>query len=237
MRRFLVGIFCVFLLAGGVAAATNFPALTGRVVDNAHLLSNSARQQLEQQLADYEQGTSNQVVVTTVPSLEGLAIEEYGVQLGRYWHIGQQGKDNGVLLIIAPKEHEARIEVGYGLEGVLTDALSSQIIQSVILPNFRAGNMEKGVVDGTQAILYVLGGKSIAAPVVSALPDSAPIHAWQLYLILFGIVFYLWLCVRHPAMAWFLARSVLSFGGGSRGGNSFSGGGGSFGGGGASGRW
>jgi uncharacterized protein len=237
MRRFFTGFCFVLLLCGGVLAAPNLPALTGRVIDNAHLLSAGAHQQLEQALADYEQGTTNQVVVTTVPSLDGVAIEEYGVQLGRYWHIGQKGKDNGVLLIIAPKEHQAHIEVGYGLEGVLTDALSSQIIQGVILPDFRAGNMEKGVVDGTQAVLSVLGGKSMPAAPVAPHPSS-PIQAWHILLVLLGIVGYIWLCIRHPDIAWFLFRVAISFGGrSSSGSGGFGGGGGSFGGGGASGRW
>lgn len=233
MRQFFIGLCGVILLAWSAIAAPNFPALTGRVVDDAHILSARTHQQLEQSLADYEAGTSNQVVVATLSSLGGLAIEEYGVQLGRQWQIGQKGKDNGVLLIVAPNEHEVRIEVGYGLEGTLTDAASSQIINQIILPDFRAKNMEKGVVDGTQAVLSVLGGKGI--PAHAATP---PLTKWQLLLILFCVIGFIWLCIRHPIIAWWIFDSAIRFGGSSgRGGGGFSGGGGSFGGGGASGRW
>ena len=235
MRRFLLGFCCFLLFSGGVLAAPNFPALTGHVVDNARLLSSGAHTQLEQELSYYEQSTTNQVVVATIPSLNGMAIEEYGVQLGRYWHIGQKGKDNGVLLLIAPNEHAARIEVGYGLEGVLTDAQSNQIIRGVILQDFRAGNKEKAIVDGTHAILAVLG-KNIEAPVTS---QPSPIKAWHLLLVLIGIIGYIWLCIQRPDIAWFLFRVAIDIecSSSSRSGGGFSGGGGSFGGGGASGRW
>jgi uncharacterized protein len=237
MRQFFTGL-CVVLLCGYAFATPDFPALTGRIVDNAHILSPSVVQPLEQELAGYEQSTGNQVIVTTVPSLDGMAIEEYGVELGRHWHIGQKGQDNGVLLIVAPKEQQVRIEVGYGLEGQLTDAASSQIINTVILPDFRAGNMGKGVVDGTHAIVSALGGT--AAPVPQPHYSSSPIQAWHILLVLLGIVFYIWLCITHPDIAWFLFRVAMCFGGGggsSRSGGFDGGGGGSFGGGGASGRW
>lgn len=162
--------FVLFLLCGALAfAAPQFPVLTGRVVDDAHILSETTVQSLDQMLADYERGTSNQVVVVTIPSLGGDAIEDYGYQLGRFWQIGQKEKNNGTLLIIAPNERKVRIEVGYGLEPVLTDAASSEIVNGIILAAFRSGNMEQGIIDGTQAILSVLGGKGI--PVVQQ-PDG-----------------------------------------------------------------
>ena len=141
-----LALTATLLLWSAVAiAALHFPALTGHVVDDAHLLSAGTAQSLESQLSDYENGTTNQVVVATLPSLQSTAIEDYGYQLGRYWGIGQKGKNNGVLLIIAPNEHKVRIEVGYGLEGTLTDAQSSQIVQSIILPAFKSGNFEGGI--------------------------------------------------------------------------------------------
>lgn len=139
-------------------AAPEFPALSGRVVDQARLLSDSTERQLTSLLAEHEQKTSNQVVVVTLGSLQGYDIAEFGYQLGRHWAIGQEGKDNGVLLIVAPNERKARIEVGYGLEGTLTDALSTNIIESEITPRFKQGDMEGGILAGTRAILGTIEG-------------------------------------------------------------------------------
>ncbi|MBK8162870.1 MAG: TPM domain-containing protein [Gammaproteobacteria bacterium] len=154
----LAAAAAALLFASALGAAIAFPALTGRVVDQAAILPAAARAGLEQLLAAHEQSTSNQVVVVTLESLQGHAIEDYGYQLGRYWGIGQEGRDNGVLLIIAPAERKVRIEVGYGLEGTLTDALASNIIQRVVLPRFRQGDMAAGTVEGARAILQVIEG-------------------------------------------------------------------------------
>lgn len=140
------------------AAAIEFPALTGRVVDEANLLSPGTRAQLTERLAQHERETSNQLVIVTIKSLQGLPIEDYGYQLGRAWGIGQEKRNNGVLLIVAPNERKVRIEVGYGLEGALTDVQSHLIIQNAILPRFREGNFEAGIVEGTDAILGTLAG-------------------------------------------------------------------------------
>ena len=137
-------------------AALSFPPLAGRVVDDAHVLSADAQQQITSELADLEAKTGRQVVVVTVPSLQGDAIEDYGYQLGRAWGIGQKGQNNGALFIVAPTEHKVRVEVGYGLEPVLTDALSSLILPEKVLPKFRSGDVQGGVVDGTQAIVQQL---------------------------------------------------------------------------------
>ncbi len=225
-------------------AAISFPALSGRVVDNAHMLSDGTVQSLTQLLAEYENGTTNQVVVVTVPDLQAGTIEDYGYQLGRHWQIGQKGKNNGALLIVAPKEHKVRIEVGYGLEPLLTDAASSQIVQQVILPDFRAGQMEKGVIDGTQAMLDVLGGK----PVVAA-PEQQD-SSGDLFALIFLAGLLLLMAIRFPAATAYLLLNMSSsrisgsrYGGynsgsgGSSFGGGFSGGGGSFGGGGSTGSW
>jgi len=159
MAGWMRSALLLLLLPLVVQAAPQFPALSGRVVDEAGLLSPQAQNRLTQLLAGHEQAAGNQVVVVTVKSLQGYPIEDYGYQLGRHWGIGQKQTNNGVLLIVAPNEHKVRIEVGYGLEGVLTDALSHQIIQNVILPAFKAGKYEQGIVAGTQAIVDVLGGQ------------------------------------------------------------------------------
>jgi uncharacterized protein len=149
-------LFSVFLAAPALAAP-KFPPLTGRVVDDAQMLSPAAEARLTQELAVLEQQTGHQLVVATLPDLQGYEIEDYGYQLLRTWGIGRKGEDDGAILIVAPNQKKVRIEVGYGLEPVLTDALSSLIIQRAILPAFKAGDMEKGVVDGTEAIARQIG--------------------------------------------------------------------------------
>jgi uncharacterized protein len=151
-------LLLLLVCTANALAAADFPSLTGRVVDAASLLPEDVQQQLEQQLEQHEQETSNQVVVVTLPSLQGYAIDDYGYQLGRHWGIGQAERDNGVLLIVAPNEREVRIEVGYGLEGVLTDAGSHAIIEDVMLPQFRDNHYEAGILQGVNAILGTLQG-------------------------------------------------------------------------------
>jgi uncharacterized protein len=144
---------------GAVCAAPQFPALTGRVVDEVGLLSASARTKLTQLSEQHERATSNQLVVAVVKSLQGYPIEDYGFQLGRHWGIGRKGTNNGVILLVAPNEREVRIEVGYGLEGALTDALASNIIQTQIIPEFKRGDYESGIVAGAQAIAAAVAGE------------------------------------------------------------------------------
>lgn len=151
-------LFLLLALALPLQAAPEFPALTGRVVDQADILTPQTENRLNSLLAQQEQATSNQVVVVTLRSLQGYAIEDYGYQLGRHWGIGQKENDNGVLLIVAPNERKVRIEVGYGLEGSLTDALSKNIIETVITPRFKQGDMNGGVLEGTRAILSAIEG-------------------------------------------------------------------------------
>ena len=154
--RALVSLLCVVSCA--LYAEADFPALNDRVTDTARLLTPSMRNTLINELAAHERASSNQVVVVTVTSLQGYSIDDFGNRLGRHWGIGQKERDNGVLLIVAPNERKVRIEVGYGLEGTLTDALSHSIIQTVILPEFKNNNMEQGIVDGTRAIVQALEG-------------------------------------------------------------------------------
>ena len=136
------------------AAAGGYPALTGRVVDAAHVLSSDASIALERELADAEQKTKHQMVIVTVSSLGGHTIEDFGHDLGNSWGIGRKDVNDGVLLIVAPNERKVRIEVGYGLEGVLRDEEAGHIIQNDILPRFRAGDLSGGIVAGTKAVLH-----------------------------------------------------------------------------------
>lgn len=216
-------------------AAPPFPALTGQVVDQVGVLSASTRLELESLISAQLDATSNQVVVVTLDSLQGYEISDYGYQLGRYWGIGQQGRDNGVLLIIAPNERKVRIEVGYGLEGHLTDALSHNIIQTRILPLFRQGDFGQGAINGAKAILEAIDGTY--EPQDEQQSDWGPVLMFLLIVVIF------FLMTRHSERiynnnpgryGW--SRHYPS-GGGFGGGGGFSGGGGSFGGGGASGGW
>jgi uncharacterized protein len=221
------------LVASAALAEPKFPALTGRVVDGANLLSPAARTDLELKLKGLEDATSDQLVVVTLNSLEGYDIADYGYQLGRTWGIGQSGqvkntqgetyKDNGVLLIVAPNERKIRIEVGYGLEPVLTDAMSSVIIQQAILPAFKQGNFEAGIVQGADAIISQLSldrgvaiQKAQAAQAQMAENSGRRVPSWiVILLVLFFVLF---------SRGWlpFLLGSAL---------------GGGFGGGGSSGGW
>ncbi|MBU1377422.1 MAG: TPM domain-containing protein [Alphaproteobacteria bacterium] len=157
LHRLWVAVGLALVLPTLAFAAPKFPPLTGRVVDDAQILSPAAEAKLTQELAALEQQTGHQLVVATLPDLQGYEIEDYGYQLLRTWGIGRKGQDDGAILIVAPSQRKVRIEVGYGLEPVLTDALSSFIIQRAILPAFKAGDMEKGVVDGTEQIIKQIG--------------------------------------------------------------------------------
>src|SRR5690349_13007911 len=178
MVRFLS---ILFLLTGFVAPALAeppIPTLTGRVVDQAGILDRATIDAITQQTAGYEAATGKQLVVVTLPSLKGYPIEDWGLALGRGWGIGQKGKNNGVLLIVAPNDRELRIEVGYGLEGDLPDATANTIIQSEIIPHFKRSDMKGGVRAGVTAILAALGGSyrptKLASPASgNAFPSGA----------------------------------------------------------------
>jgi len=225
-------------------AALSFPPLTGRVVDEAGILSSSTRETLTSLLAEHERQTGNQVVVATLSSLQGATIEQYGYQLGRAWGIGVKGKNNGALIIVSPTTHDVRIEVGYGLEGTLTDAQSKLIIENVMLPSFRKGDYDGGVLNGTITVLQALGGHPSAS--VSAPPESdeQPDSGSGGHIPIIVIIIILWLVFGRFFWPLFFLGGLGGWGrgggyGGGFGGSSggFSGGGGSFGGGGASGHW
>jgi uncharacterized protein len=142
--------------AAPLAPIAGLPALTGRVVDNAGLLTPADEARLSAQLTALEQRTSDQLVIVTTPSLGGRTIDQYGLALGNGWHIGERSNDNGVLLIVAPAERQVRIEVGYGLEAILTNARAGQIIHDVVLPHFRRSQWRGGIEAGSQAIIATL---------------------------------------------------------------------------------
>ena len=173
MRR--AALLAVALAAPALAQGLEVPPLTGRVVDRADVLGASAEAALAARLEAHEDSTSNQVVVLTVPSLEGEVLEPYATRVFRTWGLGQAGQDNGVLLLVAIADRELRIEVGYGLEGSLTDAAAGAIIRSEIVPRFREGDFEGGVLAGVEAILGRLDG-TVAPPRLASGDPGAPTH-------------------------------------------------------------
>jgi len=252
MRFVFLAAAWLFFIAMPAAAAPTFPPLTGRVVDDAGILSDDTKDRLTSMLEQQEKQTGVQVVVATIKSLQGYDIDDYGYQLGRKWGIGQKGKDNGVVILVAPNDRKMRIDVGYGNEGQLTDAQSKLIIAEIMTPYFKRGDYDGGVLAGTDAVLKAIGGATIDPNAYA--PSDAGMGAHRNPVGL-GIIPILLLIVLFWIGGWrFLAGlligSALSgrggwggggFGGGGWGGGSggggFSGGGGSFGGGGASGSW
>lgn len=248
----------LFLATAATAATPKFPPLTGRVVDEAHILSPAAAEKLTAELGDLEQKTGRQLVVATIPDLQGYEIEDYGYQLGRAWQLGRKGVNDGAILLLAPNQHKVRIEVGYGLEPVLTDALTSVILQRKVLPQFRSGHMEQGVVDGAEALIAQLSLPDDQAKAQVAKAEAAPpapqygarnvgphIPVIIIILVIFWVISAL--LRRGGGGLWWLPFLFLGgrgggwgegggWGGGG-GGGGFSGGGGSFGGGGSSGSW
>jgi len=255
---FLLGSLLLALFAS-VADAQTFPALTGRVVDAAHFLPADVAAKLDQQLAALETQSQRQLVVATIPDLQGYDIEDYGYRLGRAWGLGDKKRNDGIVLIVAPKERKVRIEVGYGLEATVTDGLSELIIQKIILPKFKAGDMPGGIEAGTAALIQQLTlpadqAQKIAA---SAQPAPAPTQSNQIGPALlwlgFILLFFIIPMVRRmrgggqrygggsglgPVLLWgamsgLAGRSGGGWGGGDDRGGGFGGGGGFSGGGGS----
>jgi uncharacterized protein len=237
-RRTSARAVFVLLFACGAALAAElvFPNLTGRVVDQAGLLDAAQEATLAAKLEALEEKTTDQFVVVTLNSLQDTSIEDFGYRLGRHWAIGQKDKNNGVLLIVAPNERKVRIEVGYGLEGVLTDALTRLIVETSIAPRFRDGDMEGGILAGADDVIAVLSGDAAA---IAERQPSWPRIVNEMFVTIFIIVIVL-IVLFNIVGGWRGGR--WSSGGSSGGswsssGGGFSGGGGSFGGGGSSGSW
>ena len=238
------------LLIFPVSAEVQFPRLGSRVVDDAGMLSSNRRVQLNRLSEAHESATGNQVIVVTLPDLQGMAIEEYGYQLGRHWGIGQKGKNNGVLLIIAKAERQIRIEVGYGLEGQLTDAVASNIIYQVVRPAFKKGQFGQGIEAGARSIIQALGGEYVVKKQYRESRNKRPMGMG--FVLILGVLYYLLPMLggvlglgrphrrrrgRDGATAGYIGGGSFGGGGFGGGGGGFSGGGGGFGGGGASGGW
>jgi uncharacterized protein len=215
-----------------------------RVHDEANVLSAQTVQQLESQLKSFEDSTSNQIAILIISSLEVEAIEDYSLRIveSEDWKLGQKGKDNGVLLLVAIDDRKMRIEVGYGLEGVLTDALCSRIIRNEMAPNFRRGDYDAGVMAAAIAIMQAIGGEYVADEPASR--KKGPGSSLITLLIIFGVIIFI-SRIRGGGggSGWSSGTGWYGGGLGGRGSSSgggfggFSGGGGGFGGGGSSGSW
>jgi uncharacterized protein len=255
--RWLAPLF--FLVASLAFAAVNYPPLAGRVVDQADVIPPSTKSAIESKLRDLEDKSGIQLVVASVNSLDGLDVETYANGLFRAWKLGEAKKNNGVLFLVAPNERKMRIEVGYGLEGTLTDALSKIILTSAVAPRFKARDYGAGIERGVEGIIEVLSGdstewtKRARGPQSTTFDELSPLIFFALFL--FIVV---WMArsargrqryqrsyrrggppiiVLPPSGGFWGGDSWGGGGGGSSDGGGFSGGGGSSGGGGASGDW
>jgi uncharacterized protein len=255
--RRAAAVLVLALLIPLAALAQTFPALTGRIVDEARLLTPEERAGIDAKLKAHEERTTDQIVVATVRSLEGIEIEDYANRLFRAWKLGQAQKNNGVLLLVAPNERKVRIEVGYGLEGALTDALSKVIITTAVAPRFKQGDFAGGISAGVDAILSILTGDAEEWQRRAQVREdrSTAIDPLLVFIVLLVIAVLLsrWLARgggpprahRRRGGGWVVVPAGGGWGGGWSGGGSwgggggggFSGGGGSSGGGGASGSW
>jgi len=244
--QFLWILLC--LAVASIAAALEVPPLRGRVNDLAGLISPEHARKLEARLQQFEAETGHQIAVLTIPTLEGEDIEGFGIRVADAWKIGHKGFDNGVILIVAKNDKKLRIEVGYGLEGVLPDAMASRIIREVILPHFRANDFAGGIEAGTEAIMKATRGEPLP-PRQESRPQSRGFSLAQFLFILFLIAIPLIAILGAQRQSRSLGTWTGSgrrrqhyyhdggtFWGGSSGGG-FGGGGGGFGGGGASGSW
>ena len=232
MRPIRCAGLAVALLAMTLASwarAADVPYLSGRVVDDAAILGPATRSAITSQLKAHEEKTGDQIAVLTVPTIGNESIDDYALRVFQAWQLGQKGKDNGVLLVVAPKEHRLRIEVGYGLEGTLTDVAASRIIRDVITPAFRAGEFDKGLRDGVDAIVATLEGSTEPATLVavpsrraasdSGIPmrfDDPQLPSWPMRILLGGFIFgvigvFTFLGIVTPGAGWFLYFFLIPF--------------------------
>jgi uncharacterized protein len=257
LRVILICLLAELSIVHAADAEPSFPSLSGRVVDQAQVLDAAARTRIEGKLEQLESKTSTQLVVATLSSLQGYDIADYGYRLGRSWGIGQKGKNNGAILLVAPNERKVRIEVGYGLEGTITDAVSRLIIENAILPRFRTGDFPGGIERGVDDLVLLLSGnaedfKRRAAEQQNRPSGTTGAASFAFVILLIAIWFIVFVrrsqrsgyAGRQSPPIWFPTggsryRDGWPGGGWSSGGSGggFSGGGGSFGGGGASGSW
>jgi uncharacterized protein len=246
MRLYSIAILLVLAAAISAQALEVPPKPKGRVSDYTSTLSSSQIETLDRTLAEFENQTTNQIAVVLIPTLAGDSLEDYSIRLAEKWQIGQKGRDNGVILLIVMEDRKIRIEVGYGLEAVLPDSLSGDIIRQVIAPRFRQGRFFEGIEAGVAAIVSATKGEYRAAgPSKRASRGYGFISFFWPLFIFFILLSALTNSLRRRGYyskgrgSWFIGGPFWWGGGGSGGGfgGGFGGGGGGFGGGGASGGW
>src|SRR6186713_1068326 len=200
LGRFAAGaLFALAVLFFGFAAlAAELPALTGRVVDNANIIDPAAEAALTQKLADFETKGSDQIVVATIPSLDGEEIEPYANRLFRFWKLGQAKETNGVLLLVAPNDRKMRIEVGYGLEGTLTDLHTKLIIENDMVPAFRAGDFSGGISKAVDDMVMVLEGNPEELEARGERNQQAPFNSDDLF---FAVFISIWAIIFFGSIA------------------------------------
>jgi uncharacterized protein len=204
---FLTALLC----AGMAVAALTFPQLTGRVVDQANVLSEAERAKLTAKLADLEEKSGIQLVVATVNSLQDQDVEPFANELFRTWKLGEKTKNNGVLLLVAPKEKRVRIEVGYGLEGTLTDALSRIIIANAIAPRFKVNDFNGGVEHGVDDIITVLTSDAEEWEKKPSLRlDVQPVPEWVRWLLTAMLIAFITGFIISPGFRWFVLNVLLN---------------------------
>jgi uncharacterized protein len=216
------------------------PSPTQWVTDTANFLSPEAVRSLDARLAAYEQATGHQLIVYIAPTTGDAPIEDWAVRAFAKWKVGRKGLDDGLALFIMVQDHKMRIEVGYGLEAVVPDAIASRVINEVIAPRVQAGHPDDAVSAAIDSLTGTIGGQAGAPPPTRAPQQSKPLTLFQWIAIGIGGILFLALLITHPALAFYLLASVISGGsggGGGGGGGGFGGGGGRSGGGGASGSW
>jgi len=238
MKKMLPFLILLQLLLPLAASALEVPELRGYVNDYAGMISPSTGAQLAEKLKAFEESDSTQIVILTIPSLEGEPIEDVGIKVAESWKIGQKGKDNGILLLVSKQERKMRIEVGRGLEGRLTDLTAGRIIDLVITPRFRAGDLDGGFTAGVSALIGAMRGEFQA----DARRSPRPPRLWTAFVFGFFLLFALAAsrASRKVTRRGDHAGGWYSGGGGGLGssfGGGFGGGGGDFGGGGSSGNW
>ena len=212
------------LTFASAAVAAEVPYLSGRVVDDAEMLKPATRDALADKLKAHEARTTDQIVVLTVRTIGDESIESFATSVFEQWKLGQKGKDNGVLMIVVPADHKMRIEVGYGLEGALTDAQAGRIIRNVMTPAFKAGDFDGGVTAGVDAVLGVLEGTAQVPADAPASASSgstkffneADLPPWPMRILLgafiFGIIgLFTVVGVMTPGMGWFLYFFLVPF--------------------------
>lgn len=226
MKKFLRCVLVLMIVVSAFSVrGADVPYLTGRVTDNAQILKEETRKAITEHLKAHQEKTGNQIAVLTVPTLGGIGIEEYAVEVFKEWKLGQKGKDNGVLVVVSPQDRRMRIEVGYGLEGVLPDGVAGSIIRDVMTPRFKNGDYNGGIDAGVQAIITVLeggqppqgaGGQATVTKKASGLNlDVVDIPITERILIgafIFGIIgLFTVIGIVSPGVGWFLYFFLIPF--------------------------